>query len=284
MDFRAKFVCAAAYAHSTFNTRRSQWRTYLRFFTTYHLVPVPAKDQTIIRFLIHLSFYCKYSTVLNYLSAINVLHRHFGFNVILGDAPVQKLPMTPDILLQLHPRFTARSDSGFWAAMLIGFYTFFRKSNLVPNSEKDFDPAKNLCRHDIIVRPWGLVICVRWSKTIQFRERQLLIPVMRLSKGHPLCPVQAYERHILEFPVTQPSPAFLHYKKWSRHSHYTLCINRQVAQGPQSRRLPSQQILGPQFSPWWSFLRLPLRCTRGTYQSPRGLVFGRCFALYRSTT
>ena len=76
---------------------------------------------------------------------------------ILGDAPVQKLPITPDILLRLHPQFTARSDSGFWAAMLIGFYTFFRKSNLVPKSEKDFDPAKNLCRHDIIVRPWGLV-------------------------------------------------------------------------------------------------------------------------------
>ena len=125
-------------------------------------------------FLIHLSYYCKYSTVINYLSAINVLHRHFGFNVmfqevfsiklilrglwrILGDAPVQKLPITPDILLRLYPQFTARSDSGFWAAMLIGFYTFFRKSNLVPKSEKDFDPTKNLCRHDIVVRPWGLV-------------------------------------------------------------------------------------------------------------------------------
>ena len=173
-------------------------------------------DRTIIRFLIHLSYYCKYSTVINYLSAINVLHRYFGFNVtfqegfsvklmlrglrrILGDAPVQKLPMTPDILLQIHPQLTARSDSGFWAAMLIGFYTFFRKSNLVPKTAKDFDPAKNLCRNDIIVRPWGLVICVRWSKTIQFRERQLLIPVMRLSQGHPLCPVQAYERHLLEF-------------------------------------------------------------------------------------
>ena len=50
-------------------------------------------------------------------------------------------------------------------------------------------------------------------KKIQFRERQLLISVLRLSQGHPLCPVHAYERHILEFPVTQPSPAFLHYRK-----------------------------------------------------------------------
>lgn len=168
MDSRAKFVSAVAYAHSTLNTRRSQWRTYVRFCTTYHLVPIPAKDRTIIQFLIHLSYHCKYSTVINYLSAINVLHRHFGFNVtfqevfsvklilcglrrILGDAPVQKLPMTPDILLHLQPQLTARSDSGFWAAMLLGFYTFFCKSNLMPKSAKDFDPAKNLCPDNIIV-------------------------------------------------------------------------------------------------------------------------------------
>ena len=177
-----------AYAHSKFNTRRSQWRSYLRFCTTYHLVPVPTEVQSIIRFLIHLSYYCKYSTVIKYLSAINVLHRHFGFNVtfqevfsikpilrrlprILGDPPVQKLAITPDILLRLHPQFTARSDSGFWAAMLIGFYTFFRKSNLVPKSEKDFDPAKNLCRHDIIVRPWGLVFAFVGQK--QFNSKSV---------------------------------------------------------------------------------------------------------------
>ena len=44
---------------------------------------------------------------------------------------------------------TATSDSGFWAAMLIGFYTFFRKSNLVAKSGKDFDPVKTLSRGDI---------------------------------------------------------------------------------------------------------------------------------------
>lgn len=227
LDRQAKLVSAAAYANSTLNTRRSQWRTYVQFCARYNLIPIPAEPKTIIRFLVHLSSYCKYSTIINYLSAINVLHRHFGYNVtfqdvfsirliirglrrILGDAQEQKLPITPKILLQIHPQLAAASDSGFWAAMLIGFYTFLRKCNLVPKSAKEFDPVKNLSRGDILIRPWGLVICVRWSKTIQFRERQLLIPVMRLSKGHPLCPVQAYERHISVFPPTPVSPAFLH--------------------------------------------------------------------------
>ena len=199
---------------------------FLRFCSEFGLAPVPASTRTVIRFLIHLSSYCKYSTIINYLSAINVLHRHFGHDVtfqevftvklivrglrrVLGDAREQKLPITPEILLRLRPTLTADSDSGFWAAMLMGFYFFFRKSNLVPKSAKDYDPSKTLLRKNIIVLPWGLVICVTWSKTIQFKERQLLIPVLRLPADHPLCPVQAFERHLRLFPAPPSSPAFL---------------------------------------------------------------------------
>ena len=59
----------------------------------------------------------------------------------------------------------------------------------------------------------GFGICICWSKTIQFRERQFLIPILQLSHGHRLWSLHAYEHHILEFPVSQPSPAFLHYRK-----------------------------------------------------------------------
>ena len=69
-----------------------------------------------------------------------------------------------------------------------------------------------LSRQDILVRPWGLVICVHWSKTIQFKERKLLIPIVRLPPGHLLCPVQAYERHVRLFPAPPSSPAFLYSK------------------------------------------------------------------------
>jgi len=163
--------------------------------------------------------------IINYLSAINVLHSHFGHDVafqdvfsiklitrglrrILGDAREQKLPITSEILLRLRPGLTADKDSGFWAAMLIAFYSFFCKSNLVPKATKDYDPSKTLSHQDIIIGSWGLLICVGWSKTIQFRQLQLLIPVVRLPLGHPLCPVQAYERHVRLFPAPPSSPAF----------------------------------------------------------------------------
>ena len=106
-----------------------------------------------------LSTYCKYCTIINYLSAINFLYRHFGHDVafqdefciklitrglrrILGDDREQKLPITPRILLRLRPELTADKDSGFWAAMLIGFYSFSRKSNLVPKAAKHYTPRK----------------------------------------------------------------------------------------------------------------------------------------------
>ena len=130
----------------------------------------------------------------------------------------------------------------------------------MPKSTKDFDSVKT----------WGLVICVRLSKTIQFRERQLLIPVMRLPKRHPLSPVQAYERHISAFPAPPALPAFL-----LRNPHHPLRLYRQPAQGFNTSWISCFQILRTQFSPWWRFVYLPLWCARGTDQPPRGLVFRR---------
>ena len=49
----------------------------------------------------------------------------------------------------------------------------------------------------------------RWSKTIQFKQRRLLIPVVRLPPGHPLCPLQAYEHQLRCHPAPSSSPAFL---------------------------------------------------------------------------
>ena len=79
---------------------------------------------------------------------------------------------------------------------------------LVPKTATGHDPSKTLSRKDILVRPWGLFICVRWSKTIQFKERKLHIPIVRLPPGHLLCPVQAYERHVRLFPPHPPRPPF----------------------------------------------------------------------------
>ena len=82
--------------------------------------------------------------------------------------PSESSAITPDILfgilsvLDLNRPF----DITFWAACLVGFFTFFRKSNLLIPALEKFDPSKHLCRSDVQLGASGAIITVRWSKTI----------------------------------------------------------------------------------------------------------------------
>ena len=81
-------------------------------------------------------------------------------------------------------------DICFWAACLVAFFSFFRKSNLLIPVPHQFDPSKHLCVSDVRFSPTGAVLSVRWSKTIQFKQRTLLIPLLRMA-GSPFCPSAA---------------------------------------------------------------------------------------------
>ena len=121
-------------------------------------------------------------------------------------------------------------------------------------------------------------------KKIQFRERQLLIPVLRLSQGHPLCPVHSYERHILEFPVTQPSPAFLHYRKGhatpNTHSAFTDKLRKVLSHAG----FPANKFSGHSFRRGGASYAFRCGAPVELISLQGRLVFGRCFALYRTTT
>ena len=56
-----------------------------------------------------------------------------------------------------------------------------RKSNLLIASASSFDPLKHLHICEIRVYNWGLLLLVRWSKTIQYRNGTLLVPVPRIE-------------------------------------------------------------------------------------------------------
>ena len=115
--------------------------------------------------------------IINSLSALNVLHQHFGHDVtfqdafafklivcglrsILGVAHEQKLPITPEILLCVRSKLMDDRYSRLWVATLVCFYSFFHKSSLVPKSAKDYAHCKTLLHKDILVHLWGLVICM----------------------------------------------------------------------------------------------------------------------------
>ena len=94
------------------------------------------------------------------------------------------------------------------AAILLAFFSFLRISNLVPHTIGGYDPLKHLSRADLIFAPPGINVIVKWSKTLQNKDKIKVIKVPSLGKS-PLCPVSAVKCVLAITPGSSNSPLFL---------------------------------------------------------------------------
>ena len=94
-----------------------------------------------------------------------------------------------------------------FAPFLFTFILKARLANIVPRSRKCFDPSRNLTRSDVATNQYGLIVTFKCTKTIQFGERQLHIPLLRLP-GSPICPVSAYQRMVRLVPALVLGPPY----------------------------------------------------------------------------
>lgn len=101
----------------------------------------------------------------------------------------------------------AQSCTLFWA-FLFAFYLMACLANIVPSSFKSFDPRHHLIRCDVASNELGLIVTFHCTKTIQFGERKLHIPLLRIPDS-PLCPVSAYHRMVRLVPASPRSALFL---------------------------------------------------------------------------
>ena len=157
---------------------------------------VPASSQTICLYAAFLARTHKFSSIQNYLNIIDIIHKEFclpnplkenwhlsslltDIKHVKGNLVKQKLPITVNILLHIHEYLNLSSsvNPSFWAICLVAFFGMFRKSHLLAKTGKSFDPKKQLVRSDFEFFPWRALVKVHWSKTIQFRERTILIPL-----------------------------------------------------------------------------------------------------------
>ncbi len=218
-----------AFAQGTSLNLRSQWRTYLTFCSYYGLDPLPASAADMCRYIIHLSHsLTTYQSIKNYLHGVTVLHKGYGvpcsfmssFDVKLVlqsvkrnllKAPNAKLPILPQMLLQFRRSLNLSKPlhATLWAAFLLAFFGFFRKANVVPPSPSRFDPASHLARGTVIRTDYGLSIQLSKTKTIQFHQRVLTIPISAIP-NHPLDPVAAYHHMCSLIPAPAEAPAFVY--------------------------------------------------------------------------
>ena len=192
-----------------------------------NILPAPVSAQDLARYIAYLSNKLSFSSIKNYLSIVRLIHLEAGYpnplesyyiatvlkgaRRTLGDSLTQKFPITISILSGIHKQITFSSieDIVFWAACLVAFFSFFRKSNLFAPSIQEFNPKQHLARDNVSFDAKGALLSVKWSKTIQYQERVLDVPLPFIPKS-PFCPSTALWLAMQVTPVSDKSvPVFL---------------------------------------------------------------------------
>lgn len=225
LNIQRKESLRSAYAEGTKKNMKTQWKSFFLFCFYFHLTPLPCDLDTLCLFAQFLSRSFKsVDSIRNYLNGVKVLHLILDFSFTHFESFYFKLfmkglkrcnphtvkaalPITPDILLRIREtlNFEDNNMRTYWCLSLFSFFLMCRKSNLVGKSN---DISTCLKRKDISVFDDYLIVHFSWSKTIQFGERYLDIPILK-KKSCPLCPVSAFKDMCSSFPVSLDFPAFV---------------------------------------------------------------------------
>ena len=100
-----------------------------------------------------------------------------GLKRAMPHAIKQAAPITPQILVRLSKVVNYRDQVEMvaWVGVLLGFYMFLRRSNLVPDSRTTFDKEHQFTRADmnLLGVDKAMMFEIRWSKTIQHKQKVL---------------------------------------------------------------------------------------------------------------
>ena len=193
--------------------------------------PIPATLET-------LSLYAQFLTrsfrsvesVKNYLSGVKLLHTmtdtpcpYFGSHelrmALRGMArmkphcPKQAAPITPQILAAILNTLDLQDNVEhivMWALFVTAFFTLARKSNLVLSTN---NKGKQIKRQDILLAQDSMLVRFRWTKTIQFGQKVLEVPLLKMPQSK-LCPVRACQRMIKAVPARPQDSAFSLPRPW----------------------------------------------------------------------
>ena len=215
-----------AHATSTQQNIAAHIRSYQTFCELRALQPFPISVESISLYVAYLVAQKRaYGTVLNHISSLKHAHQFAGYQLtwssdyhfqlllrgvkrFLGQAVSRKSAMTPSILHAAFALFdfSIPLHAAMWALLLVAFFTFLRKSNLVPDNRRQISP-KVITRANLVFMSSGANIHVSATKTIQCQQRSLILPIPAIP-GSRLCPIFALRRHLAINPGPVSAPLF----------------------------------------------------------------------------
>ena len=171
----------------------------MEFCEDYHLKSLPASDVTVCLYITHLTKKVCYSSITSYICSVNMMHKYFGcdrpetatFLVrstmlgakrLLGSESKPALPLLPENIIQMGKLLdlTNLVDLRFWCALLLSFRCVLRVGHVT-------ESVHALRVRDIVWSGSGMDVIINSSKTVQYRERQEVVPVVRAASA--LCPI-----------------------------------------------------------------------------------------------
>ena len=184
------------FAKNSLKNMISNIRSYIYFITYFELEFLPASPLNLCRFMELMAITSGYGHIKNLLSSVKYLHEAYGFSFPSNDfnlettmqglkrrlarTPFFVMPITPKVLAMMfkHLDMSKPADLALWCSYLVAFYGLFRKANVVPESGQ-IDPRRTLTRDHIILDRKNKVVYIHvtFSKTIQFCQRDLYIPI-----------------------------------------------------------------------------------------------------------
>lgn len=167
-----------------------------------------------------------YQTIRNYVYGVKLLHELLeiafpplqtveyrltlkGIQRKKSHLPRQAEPITPDILLAIAVKldFENAVHVTLWAVYLCSFFCMLRISQIIPKSSSKSHIKLVLLRKDVQFKDNMALITIRWSKTNQFKDRVLLLP-LGVIPNSILCPVQALKLMVSTVPGSEQDPLF----------------------------------------------------------------------------
>ncbi len=212
-----------AFAVGTYSNLRTQFRTYLAYCVYFRRTYLPADNLTICGYAQFLSRTLKPPSVRNYLSGVKMLHILLGFEYKFSDdinlklvvrgiarmnphVPHRARPVTPTDLERFYQYMDKSSSLHLttFACSLILFFTMSRLGSILPVSTKT--PKHVFLQQECInFTQEGLLVTLCHTKTIQFGQRRLHIPLPSILSN--LCPATAYRSCLLALG-SLPTQAF----------------------------------------------------------------------------
>ena len=221
---KAKLRMNSIYASSTSKSYNAKFRIFMAFCVYASRSVHDISIELLLAFLEFLTFNkVSFASIINYISAIKTMLGNHGVNCsafldprikVFTRSLMRSRPLNPNIktiidiaMLTRIVNHCERMYLGmtYKAAFLPSFFSFLRISNLVPHSINSFDPLKQLARGDIIFAPPGAHIVVKWSKTLQFRDKIKILKIP-LLKNSCLCPVSALKYLLKNSPGSKKFP------------------------------------------------------------------------------